>query len=200
MIKKRNGLNLLLLQREARALGASDAAVIQAKEIPIEDAIVELCRPPACQSYGTSANCPPFVMSPGDARTWIAEFDSGLFFKVDVPPETLFTKEHDRPFRKIFQIASRLAQRATERGWTNTGRLGAGSCKSLFCPEKPCAALGNTGTCCFPDLARPSMEAIGINVFTLARIVGWRIHQILRTTDPHTIPTAMIAGMVLLRA
>ena len=197
---KRNGVNPLLLQREARALGASDAAIIQAEDIPVENAIVELCRPPACPSYGTSANCPPFVMSPEDARTWITEFEIALFFKIDVPPEILFTKKHNRPFRKIFQITSRLEQRAAERGWTHTGGLGAGSCKSLFCPEKPCAALENTGTCCFPDLARPSMEAVGINVFTLARIVGWPIHQILRTTDPHTIPAAMIAGMVLLRA
>jgi len=41
------------------------------------------------------------------------------------------------------------------------------------------------------------MEALGINVFRLVKDVGWEIHAILRKSDPNDIPSAMLAGLLL---
>jgi len=197
VIRKKDAMNAEILQQEAMRLGAGDAKVIRATDIPVQDAIVEMCAPPACSSYGKSANCPPFVMTPPEARTLISQFDEAVFFKIDVEPRVLFSEEQFRPFGEIFRIASRLEQRAMELGWKRSWGLGAGSCKPVFCHDAPCAALIDGGKCRFPDLARPSMEAIGINVFRLAKRVHWPIHHITRLTDPKAIPSAMIAGIVL---
>ncbi len=198
MIPKKSAMNPQFLQQEAIRLGATDSKVINAKDIPIEDAIVEMCRPPACDSYGTCANCPPFVMTPKEARIWISHFDKGIFFKIDLEPELLFSERQFRPFERIFRIASQLEQRSKELGWKHSWTLAAGSCKPVFCPDAPCEALIDGGKCRFPDLARPSMEAIGINVFRLAGKVGWSIHRITRAADPKQIPSAMLAGIVLI--
>lgn len=51
--------------------------------------------------------------------------------------------------------------------------------------------------CRFPTLARPSMEAVGINVFKLIQDVGWEIYPITRDSDPESIPSGALAGLVL---
>ena len=139
-------------------------------------------------------------MTPEDARIWISRFDRAVFFKIDVEPELLFSQEQFKPFDEIFRIALRLEKRAMELGWKDARGLGAGSCKPVFCPDAPCAVLADGGKCRVPDLARPSMEALGINVFKLAKKVHWPIYQITRATDPREIPSAMLAGIVILGA
>ena len=191
-------MNPAILIEEALRLGAADARVIRAADIPVEDAIVEMCRPPGCEGYGKSANCPPFVMTPQEARIWISHFDKAVLFKIDVEPELLFSPGQFSPFEDIFRIASRLEHRAMESGWKDAKGLGAGSCKPVFCPDAACAILADGEKCRFPDLARPSMEALGINVFKLAERVHWPIYQITRTTDPKEIPSAMLVGMMLI--
>lgn len=190
-------MNPAILMEEAMRLGADDARVISVADISIEDAIVAMCRPPACDGYGKSANCPPFVMTPEEARIWISRFEGSVFFKIDVEPELLFSPEQFKPFDDIFRIASQLEQRAEELGWKGPWGLGAGSCKPVYCPDVPCAALVDGGKCRVPDLARPSMEALGINVFKLAKKAHWPIYQITRADDPGKIPSAMLAGMML---
>ncbi|MBW2093797.1 MAG: DUF2284 domain-containing protein [Deltaproteobacteria bacterium] len=193
-------MNPEILMEEAMRFGASDARVIRAADIPVEDAIVEMCGPPGCDGYGKSANCPPFAMTPEEARIWISRFDRAVFFKIDVEPELLFSPAQFKPFEDIFGIVSRLEHRAMEWGWKDVTGLGAGSCKPVFCPDAPCAALADGGKCRFPDLARPSMEAIGINVFKLAESVGWPIYHITRDTDPMEISSALLAGIVIVGA
>jgi len=198
VIRKKDAMNAEILQQEAMRLGATDSKVIKAADIPVEDAIVEMCRPPACDGYGKSANCPPFVMGPPEARAWISQFDKAVFFKIDVEPELLFSEEQFGPFRDIFMIVARLEHRAIELGWKGSRGLGAGSCKPVFCPDVPCAALTGEGKCRFPDVARPSIEALGVNVFKLAKRVHWPIHEITRATDPKEIPSALLTGIVLI--
>ncbi len=41
------------------------------------------------------------------------------------------------------------------------------------------------------------MEAVGINVFKLAKDVGWDIYPILRDSDPEAVAKGMLAGLVL---
>jgi len=189
--------HLLSLKKEAIALGASDARIIPADMVPIEDKIIEMCRPPNCEQYGKSANCPPHVMTPEAARQWIRPYRSALIFKIDVSPGVLFSEQGLGIFKKVFLISAMLEELSVGQGHAFSKGLAAGSCKAVFCRDIPCEALIKDKICRYPSLARPSMEALGINVFRLAREVGWEIHAILRKSDPHDIPSAMLAGLLL---
>lgn len=192
-------MNLELLRKEALGYGATDAVFIKASSISVEDDLVEMCRTPGCAGYGKSANCPPHVMGPKEARYFIAGFEEALFFKLDVAPALLFSDQRFRTFELIFRIAAGLEIKARSSGFKKAKALAAGSCKPVFCNDEPCALLFGSGVCMHPSLARPSMEALGINVFKLAHDVGWPIHRMTKASDPGEIPSAMVAGILLLR-
>ncbi len=178
---------LAALTREARLLGAAAAEPVAPARIPIEDAVVKLCRPPACPGYGRSAFCPPHAMPPKEARRWVRGYAGALAFRLDLPPEELLSECRFRHFRRVYEISAALEALAAGHGWEASKGLAAGSCKPVFCPAADCLVLQG-GKCRRPDLARPSMEALGINVFRLARGLGWQIHPIGRDSDPAANP------------
>ena len=186
-----------MLKEKAADLGASDAKIVPADMIPIEEEVIEMCRAPLCEGYGKSANCPPHAMSPDQAKDWIRSYRSALLFKIDVSPETLLNADRFKTFKWIYVIVSKLEALAIEEGFTLSKGLAAGSCKPVFCRGRPCDALMDGGECRYPSLARSSMEAVGINVFKLVEGVGWDIYLILKDSDPKTVPKAMLAGLLL---
>lgn len=197
MNKKENS-QALKLQKRAVDLGASDAKIISVDGIPVEDEVVEMCKAHLCKGYGKSANCPPHVMKPGPAREWIGQYQTGLFFKIDVSPHILVSEDRFKTFKTIYMIASKLEVSAREEGYPLAKGLAAGSCKPVFCKGRSCDALVERGECRYPSLARPSMEAVGINVFKLSKDAGWDIHLILKDSDPQAVPKGMLAGLLLL--
>jgi predicted metal-binding protein len=184
------------LKNEALSLGASDAVVIPAAMVSIEDRIVELCREPLCDGYGKSLHCPPHAMKPTEARKLLKSFHTALLFKVDVAPSLLLSDERFEAFKVIYNTASKLEEAAVRSGYALSRGFAAGSCKSVFCRNLPCKALTDKALCRYPSLARPSMEAVGINVFRLVREAGWEIHFIARDSDPEKIPKGLLAGLV----
>jgi predicted metal-binding protein len=196
MIIKENP-RLFKLRKQAVELGATDAKIISVDRIPIEDEIVEMCKAHLCKGYGKSANCPPHVMGPGEAREWIGHYETALFFKVDVSPQVLLSEDRFKTFKTVYMIASKLEALSIEQGFPLAKGLAAGSCKPVFCKGKACEALVEGGECRYPSLGRPSMEAVGINVFKISKDVGWDIHTILKDSDPQAVPNGMLAGLVL---
>ncbi len=185
-----------MLIKTAISMGATDASIISTGEIPVEKSVVEMCESPRCEGYGQCANCPPHVMGPDEAIEWIRSYNKALVFRLDLAPEALLHDDYQRTFHKIFAISAAMEGIASRKGIINASGLGAGSCKPVFCPKQPCAVLEG-GQCRYPHLARPSLEALGINVFKLAEKLGWKIHRFLRDTDPKSIPYAMLVGLVL---
>ena len=188
----------LNLQKRAIDLGASDAKIISADRISVEDEVVEMCEAHLCKGYGKSANCPPHAMKPGPAREWIGQYETALFFKIDVSPHILVSEDRFKTFKNVYMIASKLEVSAREEGFPLAKGLAAGSCKPVFCKGRSCDALEEGGECRYPSLARPSMEAVGINVFKLSKDAGWDIHLILKDSDPEAVPKGMLAGLILL--
>lgn len=183
--------------KKAMELGATDAKIIPAKMILIQDEVIEMCRPPLCEGYGKSTNCPPHVMSPEEARGLVAQYESALIFKIDFPSEILLSEDRFNAFGRVYEVASEMEAWLRGAGYTLSKGFAAGSCKPVFCRDIPCPALIDGGLCRYPSLARPSMEAVGMNVFQLVRDVGWEIHRIGRATDPRTIPNGILVGLIL---
>lgn len=186
------------LIRIALEWGASAARVLPAREVVPDEGIVELCRKPLCPGYGKSAYCPPHAPPPTEVRKLIRSYRSALLFKIDVPTEILLSRDRYGVFKEVYILISRLKQYLREQGCSRIEGFAAGSCKPVFCPHDPCRVLTGGGPCRFPDLARPSMEAVGINVFELVQRVGWPIQRLNAHSDPAAVPQGLVAGLVLM--
>ena len=199
MAEKRD-IFLSELKKKALEFGASNSTIIDVRIIPIEDAIIEYCKKPLCPSYGKSAHCPPHAPKPAEARKLMKPFQKALLFKLDVASKVLMSDESNKAFRKIYEIASQLETAAQKAGFVRAKGLAAGSCLPVFCKKNKCRVIEEDKECRFPSLARPSMEAIGINVFKLIQEVGWEIQPITKDTDTDSIPSGVLAGLVLVGA
>ena len=144
-----------------------------------------------------SANCPPHAMKPAETRKLIGQYSKALVFKTDVESEILISDKQYDAFRVIYQIAATLEAYSVKSGYKRARSLAAGSCLPVFCSDKTCRVIEDEKDCRFPALARPSMEAVGINVFRLIKDVGWEIYRITRDSNPESIPSGVLAGLVL---
>jgi len=188
------------LLRHATELGVSDARLIDAVHIRVEDELAKICKDPGCPGYGQGANCPPHVMQPDAFRQLLGDYPRALVFKFDVPTEVLLGDGRFEVSRIVHETAANLERYALACGYAAAQGLAAGSCKRIFCAEeRNCQVLAGDGDCRHPDAARPSISGLGVNFFELSRTVGWPIHKITRESDPDDVPMGLMAGIVLLR-
>jgi len=185
------------LREKAVDLGAHDAKIVLKEIISIEDEIIEMCKEPLCEGYNQSINCPPHAMEPKDFRELIRNYQQALLFKIDVGPEILLSEERFEAFRVIYEIAARLEDISVKAGFHQTKGFAAGSCKPVFCRKYQCQALIDGVSCRYPSLARPSIEAVGMNVFKLLQDVGWEVYPITKNSEPESVPSGLLAGLVL---
>ena len=187
-----------LIQLACR-LGASDAAVVAASEISVEDDLAKLCKEPQCENYGLSASCPPHVTGPDGFREFQKTFQQAVVFKIDVPSEILLSNQRRDIFQLLHEIAAAIEQAAVKMGYSHSKGFAGGSCKMLFCRDQTdCRALAEGGACRHPDRARQSMSGYGINVFKLLQTAGWQMEKIIRETDPEDVPMGSVSGLVLI--
>ena len=75
--------------------------------------------------------------------------------------------------------------------------VGAGSCRGSLCGQhKNCSVLEGK-SCRFSLLARPSMEAVGIDVYKMTAAAGWDIYPIGCHANPEETPKAVLAGLIV---
>ena len=187
-----------LLQR-ATELGVSDARLIDAARIRVEDDLAAICKDPGCPGYGQGANCPPHVMKPEAFRELLRAYPRALVFKFDVPTEVLLGDGRFEVSRIVHETAANLERHALACGYTAARGFAAGSCKRIFCSEEiDCRVLSGNGDCRHPEAARPSISGLGVNFFELSRTVDWPIHKITSESNPDEVPMGLMAGIVLL--
>jgi predicted metal-binding protein len=190
-------------RKKSLELGASEAKIIKTKDIPAEEAVVLKCRIPGCYGYGICAHCPPHAPKPAELREYLKGYEWAILFIKYVPTELLLRDRHDKErrdaFRSIYDIVSKIEAMAFYDGYYLSFGFGAGSCKTTFCgPDKTCSLLEGE-VCRFPYEARPSMEAVGINVFKMVDAAGWEIYPIGHSTRAEDIPRATLAGIVIIQ-
>ena len=166
--------NMEKLIDAARALGATAAAFVGAADIVIDDKLADICRDPGCPDYGQSPSCPPHHGGPDGLREILKKHRRALAFKIELPPDAMSGADLREIFYLLHLIASGVERAAAQIGYTRARGFAGGSCKRIFCEDKPdCRALQEGGQCRNPDQARPSMSGFGINVFELTRAAGW---------------------------
>ncbi len=131
-------------------------------------------------------------------------FSWAVFFSIDVSPEVIVRdkatiKERVSAYQKVSKIVSALESLAFYDGHYLAFGLGAGSCRHTFCgKEEECLALQGK-KCRFALLARPSMEAVGIDVFKLAAQEGWEIYPIGSSIKADNVPKGVLNGILIIK-
>lgn len=157
----------------ALAEDAADARVIPAGDIIVDDRVPVKCRIPQCSVYGQSYNCPPNTMKPDETR-----------------------RDRSKAYRSVTLIANAVVSGAFYDGHYFSVGFGAGGCKIAFCREVDCLAIKGE-ECRFSLRARPSMEAVGMDVFKMAVGLGWDVYPVGGGAESENVTMGMMMGLVL---
>ncbi len=198
------------IREKALELGASAAEIIPSSYVVVEERVWMKCLVPRCRGAGRSPYCPPNSPKPDTMRKVFSQYKWAVVFKSEMEPVKDYiptSKSHREEIEplwrtpgsghgKTWEIMSLLESFAQSIGYYLAMGFGAGRCSSVLCNNEPCAVMNNE-SCRHPLRARPSMEAIGIDVFDLAGKVGWDAYMIRAIEpEPDKIPCAMSVGIV----
>ena len=190
-------------RQKALELGASQAEVIPAQWVRVDERVRLKCLIPRCHNYGQCAYCPPYTPEPEFMRKAFSRFQWAVLFRSDVVPVedyaniARYSSEGTKHDRKTMEIAGRVEIMAFADGYYLAMGFGCGNCRVSLCDSMLCQVL-DSGRCRFPLKARPSMEGVGIDVYGLVAKVGWEIYPIYNGVDPKLVPCASSVGIVFI--
>ena len=185
------------LLEKAMTLGASEAAVVQAGQIRVQEKLAELCVT-GCPNYRASASCPPAVEGPAAFRAWVMECRQAVVVRIDVPMSVLLSSERSEFMALLHEVVSGVESLAHTYGYVQSRAFAGGSCKELFCSSYPdCQAITTEKGCRNPAVARPSMSGFGIDVGQLMHLAQWPDKQLHHTTESSEA-MSWIAGLILI--
>lgn len=182
----------------ARDSGATDAALIPARDILAEDHLAGFCKPPGCDQFGKAMSCPPHVAGPSAFRQWLPLFEHALVFKIDTFSEVLLSPQALLLFKKLHEIASGVQKKAVLMGFLNAKGFAGGSCKTIFCADQEKCGVIAGAPCRHPLTAKPSMSGFGINVSKLIASAGWEMKRASLSTDAAPETPVTLCGLVLI--
>jgi predicted metal-binding protein len=191
-------------RQKALEMGATQAVIVKAADIPVDERVTLKCRIPRCFGYGCSAHCPPHALPPEELREILKKYHWAVFFIMDVPSEVIVRdkatiKERVAAYQQVFKIVSDIESMAFYDGHYLAFGFGAGSCRHTFCGQlDSCQALEGK-RCRFSLRARPSMEAVGIDVYKMAARAGWDIYPIGSNAKPEDQPKGTLAGIIIVQ-
>ncbi|MDO8567757.1 MAG: DUF2284 domain-containing protein [Dehalococcoidales bacterium] len=187
--------NLEKYRQKAIEFGANDAKIIPASDVVVDERVYMKCLVPRCQGlrHGGTPHCPPHTPQPDFVRKVLARYQWAIVFKRDVENLEDYIPTSDAKVEEIrakskevegyhartIEIVGRLESLAQSEGYYLALGFSGGSCRLSLCRGANCAVIEN-GNCRFPLKARPAMEAVGIDVFDLAKKVGWDAYMIRR--------------------
>ena len=190
-------------RRRALELGAADAAIIRASDVPVDERVRAKCLYPVCNLFGTSINCPPYVPDPEFVRRLVSRYEHAILFRMRVPPRILerIPTKLGKPTKVrpvLNEIVSRIEFEAFYDGHYLALGLASGSCRLLYCPSVECQALVKGQPCRQPLRARPSIEALSIDAFKMAVEQDWDIYPVGISASPSDVPCLNWVGLVLI--
>jgi len=188
----------------ALELGASNARIVKAEEIPVDERIPMKCQIPRCFVYGAGAQCPPNTMKPAELRELLKKYESAVFFIKDIPAEVIVRdkatiKERVDAYQQMYTMVSEIESAAFYDGHYLAVGFAAGSCRHTFCGQLPDCQAMKGDKCRFSLKSRPSMEAVGIDVYKMVALAGWDIYPIGSGAKVQDVPKGTLAGIVIVQ-
>ena len=188
----------------ALELGASQAKVVGVEDILVEDRVTLKCQIPRCFGYGACAHCPPNAMKPSELRGHLAHYRRAILFTKDVAPGVIVRdratiKERVDVYQQVSKIVTEVESRAFYDGHYLAFGFGAGSCRHTFCGQQENCQAMEGKKCRFALLSRPSMEAVGIDVYQMVARAGWEIYPIGSNAKADDVPKGTLVGIVIVQ-
>lgn len=152
---------LAKFEKLACEMGAVNAKIIAANSIIVAPWVLFKCRY-GCEDYNTNLCCPPNTPTPKETQELIDCYEQALLFQC-------------KPEKKPREIILGLEREIFLAGFYKAIGFSAGKCR--LCEQ--C----NLERCVKPELARPSMEACGIDIFGTVRANGFTIEVLKDHTD-----------------
>lgn len=197
--------DLEFFRRKAMELGADGAEIIKANQLVIDERVRLKCTIPRCLRAGETPNCPPNLPDLDVIRKAFAGYSYALLLKTIVGPIEEYAPGHAKDKNGIdhtllfhlrtSKIIYEIEKLAYQSGYYLALGLGGGSCKDYLCHGQVCQYM-DSGRCRFPHRSRPSMEAMGIDVFDIINKVGWDAYPLMGKQED--IPCATSVGMVFI--
>lgn len=185
-------------------LGAADAAIVSSEDIIVDERVRAKCMYPKCSFYGNNMNCPPHAPDLDFVRKLIARYSYGILFCVKGDTRDFagpdFLKRVGRKNKAkitLNTICSEIESKAFYDGYQFALALGQGPCKSFWCSDQPCSALEPGNVCRFSLKARTSVEALGIDAYTMAARQGWKIYPCGERVEADKLPHVLLIGLIL---
>ncbi len=125
----------------------------------------------------------------GDFRLGTMTFDQGSDQRMG---------KENRAKKTLNTICSEIESRAFYQGYHLALAFGQGPCKSFWCPDKPCAGLGEERKFRFSLKARSSVEAVGIDAYSMAARQGWEIYPCGGRVEKEKLPHVLLIGLILI--
>jgi predicted metal-binding protein len=180
--------DLDFLCQEAKKLGAVNAVASVASDIIVDIRANLKCQVPLCPYYGNNLMCPPYIMKASEFQEILAKYTYAVLIQAEISlPEEVFQaasqennlsdlyqnyKQSFSPtwneLNKFDEIINKIEAAAFNLGYRFAAGFSGGSCK--LCDE--CVAKQPGESCRHPFKARPSMEAVGIDVLKTAEKAG----------------------------
>ena len=154
------------LRRLAIKLGAEDAKLIRINDIVVSNWTRLKCQY-GCGGYGKRLTCPPYSPTPDQFRRILEDYSRAILLKFE-------PKGPEYEWRTPHEVVAKLEREAFLKGYYSAFGLACGPCP--YCDE--C----NLRRCVYPDLARPSMEACGIDVYATVRKAGFNL-KVVKSRD-----------------
>ena len=193
--------DLTQLQRFALTVGANRATAIDTKRIVTDERVQLKCRYPPCRHYDRNLMCPPFTPSVSQFKRYLSRYRKAILVEVEdrVPQnikrslssgdkwyaelirDSRFLKRYDRwhlkVWKRLHKVVSEIEREAFRRNYYFSLGLGAEHCAL-------CQRCDVESPCKNPLMARPSMEAVGIDVYKTVKNAGltlkWNPYRTIR--------------------
>jgi predicted metal-binding protein len=155
--------------------GASAAVLLNACDIVVDERVRLKCRVPLCDSYHRNLMCPPYVPTVAEFRDVLNRYTMAILIQVsadlEMTCENAPTEEVFIPAKKLHELVNFGEKEVFAAGFRFAAGFIGGCCR--LCDE--CVAVDGGTRCRFPFKARPSMEAMGIDVMATAEKAGLSI-------------------------
>ena len=158
--------NVTILLQTAKESGATEAVYINADDVVVDDRVRLKCFIPLCRHYGDLV-CPPNVPTPDEFRRYLKQYRFAILLSTEYanPPKPKSLADSEDVSAEIrtkstdlSDILLKLEGVSLQKGYRFAAGFTGGSCN--YCDS--CVKTG--GECKTPYRARPSMEAVGVDV------------------------------------
>jgi len=155
---------------KALSMGMTNVKIIDTKTVVVANWVRLKCQY-GCGSYGRHLTCPPYSPTPDYTKKMVNEYTKALLMQIEkIPP-----KREMEFSRKLRRIVAGLERELFLDGYHRAFGMASGPCRL-------CRTCDTEEPCRYPDEARPSMEACGIDVYQTVRNNGFKL-EVVKTED-----------------